>query len=430
MQRGAQPPAPACAGDADTFWQRWACLGAVLVPGLALTLPSGYSYGAVLLLVAALCTAPRWFRRPLPPQGAALALLFAAMGLLWLLDEHALGGWGSLDRPIKYLLALPCVFFLMVWPPQPACLAAGIALGGIGAGAVGLYQTLAQGLPRASGFTNAIQYGDLAVLLALQSGLLLAVLWRQLAGGPRALLAASVLLGLLASGLSQSRGGWLALALLLPICAGLLARATGARRASLGLAALALAAGLLAQVPSVEQRMALAQEEAQSYLDGGNGASSVGHRLAHWRLAWSMGLERPFTGWGRVGYEQEKARRVAQGRAPEVVLQFNHAHNEALDLWAKHGGGGVLLLLIFYTVPLWLMWPTRARIHDARGELDRPALALCLVGVMLPLSYAAFGLTQVFLAHNSGNLFYLFMCPLTLAALHQRQARRDAGAAA
>ena len=48
---------------------------------------------------------------------------------------------------------------------------------------------------------------------------------------------------------------------------------------------------------------------------------------------------------------------------------------------------------------------------------------LCLVGVMVPLSYIGFGLTQVFLAHNSGNMFYLFMCPLVLAALHERRTR-------
>ncbi|MNV30485.1 hypothetical protein D3C71_1217570 [compost metagenome] len=55
--------------------------------------------------------------------------------------------------------------------------------------------------------------------------------------------------------------------------------------------------------------------------------------------------------------------------------------------------------------------------------MDKESLSLCLVGVMVPLSYIGFGLTQVFLAHNSGNMFYLFMCPLVLAALHERRTR-------
>ena len=77
----------------------------------------------------------------------------------------------------------------------------------------------------------------------------------------------------------------------------------------------------------------------------------------------------------------------------------------------------------YVCVPLALFWPRQRRVLDAAGRLDRTALALCLVGVLLPLSYIGFGLTQVFLAHNSGNMFYLFMCPLVLAALHQRRAR-------
>ncbi|GAB1385215.1 hypothetical protein MASR1M59_03630 [Melaminivora sp.] len=426
-------PRWAAARNTPDGWQRWACLGAFMVPGLSLTLPSGYSYGALLLLLAALASAPRWLRQPLPRAGWALVALFSAMALLWLMDESAGPSLGSLDRPVKYLLALPCVFFLMAWPPRLPWLVAGIAAGGMGAGLVGLAQILLLGLPRANGFTNAIQYGDLAILLALQCGLLLAVLWRSLAPWQRAMLAASALLALLASILSQARGGWLALALVLPVCAALLARVTRQRRAVYaGLGLLLLAGSLLTQTSAMQQRLELAQQEVQAYLDTGMGDTSVGHRLAHWQMAWEMGRERPLTGWGRAGYEAEKARRVAAGLAPAVVLEFGHAHNEALDLWAKHGLPGVLLLLLFYGLPLLLLWPTPARVRDADGQLDRPALALCLIGVALPLCYAAFGLTQVFLAHNSGNLFYLFMCPLTLAALHGHQAglARRAGAPA
>ena len=133
-----------------------------------------------------------------------------------------------------------------------------------------------------------------------------------------------------------------------------------------------------------------------------------------------MGLERPLLGWGRSGYVAEKARRVAAGQAPASVLQFTHAHNEAFDLFAKRGLLGVAVLGLFYAVPLWLFWPRRQRIFDSAGTLDREALGLCLVGLLLPLSYIGFGLTQVFLAHNSGNVFYLFMCLLLHAVLLTR----------
>lgn len=409
------------------WFGRCASAGAFMVPGLALWLPSGYSYGAVLLLLAALASAPVWWRRPAPPAAWWLTAAFSCMAALWLLDVGAAWGWGSLDRPAKYLLALPCIFYLMTFEPRASWLWMGVAVGAVGSGLVGLYQALVLALPRANGFTNAIQYGNLSMLLAVMSGLLLVVQWKRWVLWQRWLLVAAIVLGGTGSVLSQSRGGWLALVLLLPVCAWLLVRTTGQRRVYWGLCAIALAAAALSQVPAVEQRVDEARHEMQTYQQQGDGRSSVGQRLAHWKLAWQMGWDRPLTGWGRAGYEAEKARRVAAGLAHPVVLEFSHAHNEALDLFAKRGLPGVLLLLAFYGIPLVMFWPTAHRIRDGAGKMDRESLSLCLMGVLLPLSYIGFGLTQVFLAHNSGNMFYLFMCPLLLAALHERRARIGCG---
>ena len=409
------------------WFGRCASAGAFMVPGLALWLPSGYSYGAVLLLVGALASAPVWGRRPAPRTAWWLTAAFSCMAALWLLDVGAAWGWGSMDRPAKYLLALPCIFYLMTFEPRASWLWMGVAVGAVGSGLVGLYQALVLALPRANGFTNAIQYGNLSMLLAVMSGLLLVVQWKRWVLWQRWLLVAAIVLGGTGSVLSQSRGGWLALVLLLPVCAWLLVRTTGQRRVYWGLCAIALAAAALSQVPAVEQRVDEARHEMQTYQQQGDGRSSVGQRLAHWKLAWQMGWDRPLTGWGRAGYEAEKARRVAAGLAHPVVLEFSHAHNEALDLFAKRGLPGVLLLLAFYGIPLVMFWPTAHRIRDGAGKMDRESLSLCLMGVLLPLSYIGFGLTQVFLAHNSGNMFYLFMCPLLLAALHERRARIGCG---
>lgn len=409
--------------DAHRGFGRCANVGAFMVPGLALWLPSGYSYGAVLLLLAALASASMWWARPAPRAAWWLTAAFCSMAALWILDVGAAWGWGSMDRPVKYLLALPCIFYLMVFKPRTAWLWTGIAVGAVGSGLVGLFQIYGLDLPRANGFTNAIQYGNLSLLLAVMSSLLLVVQFRRWRLWQRLWLASATLLGATGSVLSQSRGGWLALALLLPVCAWLLVRSTGQRRVYGGLCVLVLAAAALSQLPAVEHRVDEARQEVQTYNDRGDGRSSVGHRLAHWRLAWEMGWDKPLTGWGRAGYTQEKARRVAAGLAHPVVLEFGHAHNEILDLFAKRGVPGVLVLLVFYGIPLAIFWPTAERIRTASGKVDEELLSLCLIGVLLPLSYIGFGLTQVFLAHNSGNLFYLFMCPLVLAALQGRRAR-------
>jgi len=45
------------------------------------------------------------------------------------------------------------------------------------------------------------------------------------------------------------------------------------------------------------------------------------------------------------------------------------------------------------------------------------------MGLSLPVLYLGFGLTQAFLAHNSGNMFYLFMVMLLYAALRAHPQR-------
>ncbi|WP_087743022.1 MULTISPECIES: O-antigen ligase family protein [unclassified Acidovorax] len=409
---------------AQRWYGRCASIGAFMVPGLALWLPSGYSYGAVLLLLAALASAPMWWRNPVPRAAWWLTAAFVAMAGLWTLDVGTAWGMGSMERPTKYLLALPCMFYLLTFAPRVSWLWAGIAVGAVGAGLIGFYQVGMRGLERANGYTNAIQYGDLSMLLGLMSGVVLVVQWRRWNAWQRGLLAVAVALGMVGCVLSQSRGGWLALALLLPVCVWLLVRTTGQRSLYWGLTALAFAAAALSQVPAIERRLDEARQEVQTYQERGDGSSSVGQRLAHWRLAWEMGRDRPLIGWGRAGYIEEKARRVAAGQAYPSVLEYGHAHNEVLDLFAKRGLMGVLLLMAFYGIPLAIFWPTAARIRDGSGKVDNESLALSLVGVLMPLSYIGFGLTQVFLAHNSGNMFYLFMCPLVLTALHGRRARR------
>ena len=414
---------------AESVLRGLASAAAFMVPGLALWLPSGYSYGAALLLLAALVGAPWWWRAcQVSRQSGWLVLSIVVMGFVWLLDSSdGAWRWGALDRPSKYLLALPCLFFLLAYAPNPRWLWTGITLGALGSGGIALYQIGVLHLPRAAGYTNAIQYGNLCVLLALMCLVLLATrppgvqTWRRL------VMAVGVVLGLVGSVLSQSRGGWVALALIFPALALVLRPYIGWRQFAAGTAALLCALSVLVFVQrhGLEERLDMAVTEAQQFEQKGDAVSSVGQRLAHWQLAWDMGLARPLLGWGKSGYDAEKQRQVNAGQAHPFLLEFAHVHNEVLDLFAKHGLLGVLALLLFYGVPLALFWPTRARVMvpatNGGMQLDRTALALHLVGWTVPVAYIAFGLTQVFFAHNSGNVFYLFMVMLVHSCLQARQ---------
>ncbi|WP_233168107.1 O-antigen ligase family protein [Xylophilus sp. ASV27] len=407
---------------------------AFLVPGLALWRPSGYSYGVALLLLGALLFARRWPRRLRPLGGAGwMALSIVLMGVVWLLDARSgRTDWGGFDRPSKYLLALPCLFLVHAYAPRARCLWWGVVVGAVGSGLMALYQRYLLHMPRSEGFTNAIQYGGLSLLLGLMCLVLVAVrppvMRRPWAVG---LAGCGAVLGPLGSVLSESRGGWLALLVVLPVMGWLCWQRLPRRR--FAQAALMVALGLLGlfltQPHLIDQRLDAARAEIAQYEAGNDGVTSVGQRLHHWKLAWQMGWDRPLTGWTQHGYELEKARRVQAGLAHPSVLAFSHAHNEALDLFAKRGLPGVAVLLFFYGVPLWLFWPTRRRLPPAALEHDgyATALALRLVGVLVPVAYIGFGLTQVFMAHNSGNICYLFFNMLVYGCLRGQEALVGAG---
>lgn len=410
--------------DIPPDWRQAASVAALLVPGVALWLPSGYSWGAAWLLLCALVGVRSWWGRPLDRRTRALGGLILAMGVLWSLDTGPQPGIASPGILLKYLAALVCLAFLAARPPAPGALWAGLAVGGVGSGMLALIQVLGLGLARAHGFTNAIQYGDLSLLIGTMALAVLLVLWSQLSATQRGWLGAGSLLGLVGSLLSQTRGGWLALLLMAPVVAAVLARRGLAARASKA-ALMLLAVGALAwpfMRADLDARMDLVGTEVQAYVERHDAVTSVGQRLEHWRLATRMGAERPLLGWGGA-YDAEKRRQVQAGLADPFVLGFGHAHNDLLDMFARRGLVGVALLLLYLLMPLWLFWPAPARPDPVAGDSAAATrLALCMVGILLPLGYLGFGLTQTFFAHNSGHMFYLFMLILLHATLRGQRA--------
>lgn len=391
-----------------------------LVPGLALWLPSGYGIGIFCLLLFAIFCWRSWWSRPRSSSDHALTCLIAVIALSWTVQTGPHPGISafSLETGIKHLLAIPCLYFLLACAPRPRFLWAGLACGGIGSGLLALIQRYGLHADRASGFTNAIQYGNLSLYLGLAALIVLTVSATQLSRNARLALAVACILSICASVLSQTRGGWLALLLVIPVCLWIMA-SHGLRRESLLLGSCLLALALAAwglKHAELSQRLQLVQTEVQAYTQRHDSASSIGQRLEHWRLAWNMGLQRPWLGWGR-SYKTEKARQVEQGQIDAFVQYFDHAHNDFLDSFARRGLVGLTILMIYLLLPVFYFWPTRKRLDRGPPQARQTRLSLRLLGLTLSLLYIGFGFTQVFFAHNSGRMFYLYMLIIIYATL-------------
>lgn len=402
------------------------CAASLILPAFALILPSGYSWGALLLCWLGLLG---WVAGPRPSMrslwwGVAcllMAVVWAHEGLSqwWAAPAHTPPPWNAFDRPIKLLLVL------VAWPiialeayGREQALRWGVWLGAIGAAGLAGWQVHGEGLSRATGYTNAIHFGDLALLLGVWSWV-----WARSTQGAAAVLGMlAALAGVYVAIASESRGGWWTAVVLLVLVLAL-DRRPRIPGAGIGLyrwlSVLAMAALLTWQWPTLQHRAEVAWSEAQTHLQSGHSETSVGQRLAHWQFAWKMGLERPLLGWGDGGYQVEKNARVARGQAPAVIAPFGHAHNEWLDTWAKHGALGVLALLLLLLSPLALAVRTLWHFRPPQdiGDPAHPARSSAICLVVLVVGYLCFGLTQVMFAHNSGTMMYAFMTLLWLGSM-------------
>lgn len=406
-----------------------ASVAAFSLPALCLFAPSGYSWGALLLVVLGLSKWRNW--RPLPPELKAWAWTIGLAGCMWtmhILDSYPIETRTlGLDRPLKYCLALLAVPSMLILPRWHQALPWGCAVGGGLAGVVALWEVIHLELPRAEGHSNAINFGNVALLLATWSAL-----WALQPDSTRpattslrsskVCLRIGCLLGLVALILSGSRGGWMTVPLLgtLVVWQWRHRRKSVASFSHLPLAlTLVLGGALLLNTPVVFQRIEQAKMEWVGWMQTGDSNSSVGQRLAHWQFAWDMFTKRPLTGWGQAEYDLQRILAIDQGRAPEALRHFNHAHNEWLDMAAKRGAVGLLTLATLFGLPGWLY--TR-KLRSTCRPITR-TLALC--GLSTVLGYLVFGLTQVMFAHNVGNMVYLFMNTLWLGALTQQPPESD-----
>lgn len=406
-------------------------VAAVLVPGLALWLRSGYSYGAGLMALGALCFLPRWVGRRQAPGTWLLAGLFVAMAVMWYFLSALDGGTGVFDRPTKFILGAVSLLFAMCYPPTARVFFWGIPLGSAGAGFMALWQVCVQGMERATGYTNAIQWGNMALLLACFSCLYAIFYWRERSWLWRLLVLAAAALGALASLLSGSRGGWLALVPVLPMLM-VLVRMYRARyfgRLLMGCAALLVAlAVVMAFLPRFSERVDEVYLDVSTYLKTGNSDTSLGTRLEQYRLAFRMIGEKPWLGWGMHGYVEEMHRRVDSGAYGRSIREYNFIHNDFLDIWVKLGVPGVLLQAALFVALLCLFWPSRRRM--ARWAPDsaawREAMLLRVLGSLTPAMYLAFGMSQQFFVHNSGIVFFVFLVVVLWSSLNGLE--RAAGA--
>lgn len=164
-----------------------------------------------------------------------------------------------------------------------------------------------------------------------------------------AMTAAAALLGL-GLLLCRSRGAWLAFALVLPVCAGLLLRRWRGPRPAFTALGVLLVGGVLLGGESVARRLGDDSAAYQALADMAQGQEvgpafdalpqdSVGLRLRLFGLGLERWRERPLTGHGPNGGDG-----VIAGSGDSVLRSMAHLHNTYLEVLVRFGALGLAAL--------------------------------------------------------------------------------------
>ncbi|TDB02890.1 O-antigen ligase family protein [Halomonas marinisediminis] len=387
-------------------------IGVLATMVLPVLLPGGYWWGPLwLALFGVFAALRRLWPADQPPRefgdrgwGLAIVLLLIALGLVIMAGVH-----DELLKVAPRVLAIGAVLLALValhaWLPAISAFWGGVALGGMLTGAWSLWQRLELGVSRASGHDplHAILYGNISLLTGMFC--LAGVAWAL--SRPRRPLWLLVLLagaigGVMASVLSGTRGGWIAMPLILLVFQrGFISRLSGGLQVSLWLAIAALMAGLyLVPQTGVQQRISQAVNEVTHYLEGEPTETvSVSTRLEMWRGTGRLILEAPLLGHGAGTYHSRMVAMAESGELAETVASHRHAHNDLLDAWVKYGVPGVGMLITLYALPFWLF-------RSGLSHSDPGHRALAVSGLLLPVAFIDFGLTYSFMAYAVGVMLY------------------------
>jgi O-antigen ligase len=340
-----------------------------------------------------------------------LTYLLVALGNFALIDPSDFA-FSRLQRQL-ILLAIPAVFVLLWWA-RPTILAvhAGIALNAATFGVYAIASYIHDG-QRVQAVTNWVLFGNAGLLLGFSA---LGLFFLRPSWPWRTLGLAGLALGVAASLLSWTRGGWLAIPLLVAISLIALHKVYRPSRwlwVGIGLAA-TMSLVLFLNTGIVQDRIAQGERDVELMADG-NFQTSLGLRILMWKIALETGLDAPLLGQGFSGYLRKVDGLLEQGDIPpSMALHRTEPHSDYLYLFASRG----LLGLIAYGALLLIPF-TYLLVALARG--DARTVGSAYAGLTLIIVLAVSGLSITMIDQRAMIRFISVVSAIALYAVWETQ---------
>lgn len=342
-----------------------------------------------------------------------VSIALSSYFILTLISFFVYGGSGSqLDMPSRTVLASLVLCLLTVYKPRIKPILISILIGGIISGVIAIYHSYYIG---GRAFDKNMSYmpiqtgGIIATLSLFSTVIFFYFLERKNVIIYRLAYLASIL-GFSALLLTGARGAWVLTPLIL-IAILWIYRSLITKQHVIALVSGAIIIGAIG-AGQVTDRLTVMQEELKHYQED-NAVTSSGARLEMWKSAIYSVLEKPTFGQGFDGVAIAKERQVKAGLVDPVVLRFSRAHNQFFEDLQTKGFIGLGVLLLMFLYPLFYFLNA-----FAKSEKYSLTYTLSLLGGIHVISIMGYSLTQHYLSHHSGVLFYSFGTVIFFALIH------------
>ncbi len=364
-------------------------------PATNLVVHHGSGIGFFLLLAISLYTA--YQRRNDATYFAPLrryrifTVAMAALLVVVLAQEVVQHAWRprEFDAPSRFVLALP--IFLLLCDVRVRHLKAigwGCAAGAVGAAVWAVIDRPAAGwtdmVRLGNYYTNQIPFGDTALLLAFLSASTLG--WDDGRGRTLAWIAkgAALVTGIDLSYLSGSRGGWIAIPLLVALLAFEYRWFSDWKRLASAVLIVIVAVTAALSTERVQSRIAAARSDVALFQHGSKD-TSIGLRLQLWRASIRLFRAHPVWGVGKGRLTGAFGALAKRGEVDPAIVNAR-AHSDFFSALAEAGVVGAAGLLFFYAGTAAAFWRNR------RSD-DRVIRTASCAGLSATLSTVIFGLT-------------------------------------
>lgn len=309
------------------------------------------------------------------------------------------GKTNELDLASRALLALPILAICLQTTLKHLWILYAILIAGLIAGAVALIQVFGLGLAKPFPRFMHIQAGDIVMSLAVFAFCALFYFYAQRNKIMIGISLIAALFAMIASFLTGARGAWVGVPFVLLVVFWL-NRTNFSKWVVIGIACVVVV-GSITGGNMIKQRFAKAQSDITLYVEKNNANTSLGARFDMWKSALLGMQEKPIFGWGLQGVKEMRQQHLKEKRISKYAANFDHAHNQFLHDGSARGLLGLSALLAIFLVPLNILRKNLSL--TSTGSLANLWGVMGISHILLTMSYC---LSQGFLSHTSGAMFY------------------------